>query len=62
MKKEDLSDAMGEIDKEIIDEAAEKRKKVAALPKRKPVFAWVAGLTAAAAAISAVVIVPRLNG
>ncbi len=61
MKKEELSDAIGETDEEIIDEAAQKRVKNAAVPKRKPIYAWVAGFVAAAAAVSAVVIVPRVN-
>ena len=61
MKKEELSDAMGEIDEKLIDEAAQKRVKTAAVPKRKPIYAWVAGFVAAAAAVSAVVIVPRMN-
>jgi len=61
MKKEELSDAMNEIDGDIVEEAANKRVRQEAVPKRKPIYAWVAGFTALAAAISAMVIVPRLT-
>lgn len=62
MKKEELSDAIGNIDEDLIDEAAQKRVKHDAVPKRKPIYAWVAGFTAAAAAIAAIAVIPRING
>ncbi len=63
MKKEELSDAMNEIEEDIIETAAEKRVKPAEAPRRKPpVFAWAAGLTGlAAAAVVALVLLPRMS-
>nr|MCR4780077.1 hypothetical protein [Ruminiclostridium sp.] len=63
MKKEELSDAMNELDEDIIDSAAEKRVKPAEAPKRKPpVFVWAAGLAAAAAVVAGIILLPNLGG
>ena len=64
MKKEELSDAMNEIEEDIIDEAAQKRVKPAEAPRKKPpIFAWAAGITGlAAAAVVALVLLPRMSG
>ncbi len=63
MKKDKLSDAVGMIDSDIIEEADEKRQAGAQKPirSRKPIYAAVAVFTAAAAAITGIIVVPRLT-
>lgn len=63
MKKDKLSDAVGMIDSDIIEEAGEKRQAGEQKPlrRRKPIYAAVAIFAAAAAAITGVVVVPRLT-
>ncbi|MBP3855278.1 MAG: Ig-like domain-containing protein [Ruminiclostridium sp.] len=64
MKKEMLSDEIGKIDSDIIEEAAEKRmagENSAPVRKRNPALAITAVLVAAAAAITGVVVIPKLN-
>ena len=63
MKKDKLSDAIGMIDSDIIEEADEKRQQQPEKPqrRRKPIYIAAAVFTAAAAAITGVVVVPKLT-
>ena len=63
MKKEKLSDAVGMIDNDLIEEADEKRKACEQKPKhhKSPLYVGVAVLTAAAAAVTGVVVIPKLT-
>lgn len=62
MKKERLSDEIGKIDEDIVDEAAKKREQAAgkdAPRKKSPLLIVTSVLVAAAAAVSGVVFIPK---
>lgn len=64
MNKERLSDEIGKIDEDIIEEADKVREAAASgkpLRKRKPFIAITAGFVAVAAAITGIVVVPKLD-
>ena len=65
MKKEELSDEIGKIDEDIIEEANQKRTGSAsgdAPRKKKPILVVTAVFTAAAAAIAGVAVLPQVLG
>ena len=61
MKKEELSDAVGNLDEDIINEAGAVRESVPAKTSKKPLFIGIiSGIAAVAAVVAGIIFVPKL--